>query len=732
MHIVVGYCRGLTGIAFLGALLPLLPETVAAARVSAPATDLIAGEPGQPWRRLFLDAMVVEEQQGLQRVFHAASKHPANPVLRGDRPWESPPSALGPYLYGTVMWDGGKLRMWYHTWGKGGYRNMYAESTDGLHWDKPSLGLVEFEGSTDNNLFLTDSVIIEEPDLYQGGGKCHNPSVIKQPWESDPAKRYALYCYSREYGHARVAFSPDGLRWSFVPETARAGLFSSSDVLNFFHDPYVNRYVATWKSHNRRGRAVGVAVSTDGLTWTKPLDGPVFVADDLDPDATQVYGMPVFPYQGLYIGLPWIYKARWFKSGSYSAEKLYEAELGSPCTMDTQLAWSWDLINWTRPPAREAFIPRGQPGAFDDGGIYTARAPVQMGGELWFYYGGFDGPHNDPKAVGQIGVATLRLDGFCSMRAGRTEGALITRRELLPVPEVLINARTGPYGYVAAELLDRDDRVIPGFSRRECRVFTGDSIGHRLSWSKPAFPASLMGSEKKIRFILRQADLYSYLPETSSGPRAFIWDLSVDGDKLPDDPSYRPDLRFRWTGVPGSCRLVSGPGVPYLDLHSVGGTGSSACYFGDAVFGDATNWCMETWLRVVDQGTEPHYGLACFMRPDHGRDVALYLREDEVGLLSSEGAWPHRVLESVPFDTTDGFHWYRMVHEGGEAGTVSLAVDGQEVIRIPFTRLYVRNASGDNVSFGPNAADCEGRLHVAKFGYRLAAIDPLFGPVPAE
>ena len=39
--------------------------------------------------------------------------------------------------------------------------------------------------------------------------------------------------------------------------------------------------------------------------------------DDLDPDATQVYGMPVFPYQGMYVGLPWIYHSRWMKYGAY-------------------------------------------------------------------------------------------------------------------------------------------------------------------------------------------------------------------------------------------------------------------------------------------------------------------------------------------------------------------------------------------------------------------------------
>jgi hypothetical protein len=74
-------------------------------------------------------------------------------------------------------------------------------------------------------------------------------------------------------------------------------------------------------------------------------DGPVFGADDHDPDTTQIYGMPVFAYQGLFIGLPWIYRARYFRYGEYSVEKLHEAQSDSPRTMEVQLAWSWDLVH---------------------------------------------------------------------------------------------------------------------------------------------------------------------------------------------------------------------------------------------------------------------------------------------------------------------------------------------------------------------------------------------------
>jgi len=302
------------------------------------------------------------------------------------------------------------------------------------------------------------------------------------------------------------------LHWQYVPETAQQPLFSSSDVVNFFYDPYQARYAATWKTRNRRGRAVGIAWSADGLSWTKPFDGPIFAADDLDPDVTQIYGMPVFPYQGLYIGQPWIYNARYFRFGEYSVEKLHEAQNDSPRTMDVQLAWSWDLVNWTRPSERSEFIPRGAKGTWDSGMIVTARAPAIVGDQLYFYYGGCDGVHDQPRVRAAIGLATLRLDGFCSMRAGETEGWLITRREPFHEPAITINARTTSDGFVTAEILDRHNRVVPGFARQDCLAFTGDSIRYVLKWKTGQFAAEQTRTDYKIRFWLKAAEIFSYLP----------------------------------------------------------------------------------------------------------------------------------------------------------------------------------------------------------------------------
>jgi hypothetical protein len=446
--------------------------------------DPLAGKP--PFRRLFLDAMVTEESGGLTRVFHAAEKYPGNPVVKKEKPWEG----WGPYQYGTVLRDGGKLKMWYSCIGGDSGFSCYAESSDGINWQKPNLGIWDYRGSTANNIIGTVGL----------------PSAIKIA-----GGKWALYSWGGDKG-PNVAFSDDGLHWRF--DEGKTKLFQSSDVVNFFYDPYRKRYVSTYKIANRRHRATGLAVSEDGLNWTKPVEGPVFGADDLDPDASQVYGMPVFPYQGMYIGLPWIYHARWMKYGVYdSPKKMYEAQVDSPCTVDVQLTWSWNLIQWNRTPERKPFIALGTKPAWDWAMIYTARAPVIVGDKLFFYYGGFDRVHDEYAGVqGAIGLATLRLDGFCSMSAGDKEGWLISRREVFGTPRVTINATCGTNGYVAAELLDRDNNVLKGFSRVDCIPFKGDSVRGSLEWKTKSFASAQAEADKKIRFILKNADLYSYLP----------------------------------------------------------------------------------------------------------------------------------------------------------------------------------------------------------------------------
>jgi hypothetical protein len=67
------------------------------------------------YRQLFLDDRLIVSSKGLRRVFHSAEKCAANPVLKGEKPWEG----KGPYVYGTAMYDSREqlFKLWYNCYG---------------------------------------------------------------------------------------------------------------------------------------------------------------------------------------------------------------------------------------------------------------------------------------------------------------------------------------------------------------------------------------------------------------------------------------------------------------------------------------------------------------------------------------------------------------------------------------------------------------------------------------
>ncbi|MEW6756185.1 MAG: hypothetical protein AB1505_35210, partial [Candidatus Latescibacterota bacterium] len=175
-------------------------------------------------RQLFVDDEVVERMEGLERLFHPVTKDP-EPVLLADRPWERP-GFLG-VLGNCVFRDEGDCayRMYYQAYRLSAdlsevLRPALAVSADGMRWEKPSLGLVEEDGSQDNNLLASSADPRRQRDWW-----AYN-NVFRDEHDPDPARRYKALGHGvldRHRGlEARsgviVAWSADGLRWTEPPE----------------------------------------------------------------------------------------------------------------------------------------------------------------------------------------------------------------------------------------------------------------------------------------------------------------------------------------------------------------------------------------------------------------------------------------------------------------------------------------------------------------------------------
>ncbi|MDP6154096.1 MAG: hypothetical protein QF785_12000 [Phycisphaeraceae bacterium] len=113
-------------------------------------------------------------------------------------------------FYGTVIPFEDELRMWYPARGKldarsDVYRLCFATSTDGRNWQKPELGLIEYDGHAANNIV----------DLFDGEPGIVCGPIIHDPDDLDPSRRFKGAFWTRRYrGKVAVACSADGLRWT--------------------------------------------------------------------------------------------------------------------------------------------------------------------------------------------------------------------------------------------------------------------------------------------------------------------------------------------------------------------------------------------------------------------------------------------------------------------------------------------------------------------------------------
>jgi hypothetical protein len=104
---------------------------------------------------------------------------------------------------------------------------------------------------------------------------------------------------------------------------------------------------------------------------------------------------------------------------------------------------------------------------------------------------------------------TLRLDGFASVHAGADPGELITRPLRFAGKELVVNYSTSAGGSVRVEIQDAAGMPIPGYVLDDCPEIIGDEIERKVRWKGGSDVGSLAGRPVRLRFLMRDADLYS-------------------------------------------------------------------------------------------------------------------------------------------------------------------------------------------------------------------------------
>jgi hypothetical protein len=406
-------------------------------------------------------------------------------VLTTDKPWEGPDSA-----YFTILQDGPRFRLYYR--GSGAKSDLsenqftcYAESNDGVHFTRPNLGIVEFDGSKENNIILS-------------GITSHNfaPFLDNNP----AAKRDERYKALAGLQSTLFAFSsPDGLHWKKM-QSAPVMTKGTFDSLNIaFWDPNANCYRAYSRYFDRDGyggfRSIQHSRSQDFLHWTDPE--PNHYEEGVPKE--HFYTNATFPCPGAphhYLSFPM----------RFVPERKKVREMREPGVSDAVFMSSRDGENWDR-TFLEAWL---RPGTDQHNWTHRSNMPawgiVQTSpDELSMYVSEhYTWPDNRLRRI------TVRRHGFGSVHAGRAGGEFTTLPLKFDGRQLVLNFATSAVGSVAVEIQDENGKPIPGHALAEMRPLYGDELDATVAWKSSHDISALAGKPIRIRVVLKDADLFAF------------------------------------------------------------------------------------------------------------------------------------------------------------------------------------------------------------------------------
>ncbi len=443
-------------------------------------------------RQLFVDGLLIEKMDAVRQVLHHPV--PQEIAIKPEHPWEK----YG-VSYMVTFRDAGVFRAWYRVdaaaLGKGKRRTMtaYAESDDGIHWRKPKLGIIEFEGSKENNL------------VWAGAAGNMAPFRDDNP-ACKPDEHYKAIVRAAD---VFALVSPDGLHWKLADEepilTKRP--FDSHNIA--FWDSVAGQYVAYTRGVRTDGklgqgmqgrfrsgvRWVRRATSSDFRTWTKlePIQTGGAPREDFYTNATVRYERaPDYLLM--------------FPSRFASAREPQPGWEHGPGLNDVVFLSSRDGLCFDR-TFLEAFIRPGlDPGNWHERSLYMERGILQTSPtELSLYC-----MQNWRLPTVHIRRYTLRPDGFVSIQAGYRPGELLTKPFRFQGSQLRLNYSTSAVGWLKLEIQDAAGHPIPGFTLDDCPEIFGDKLDAPVPWQPTHDVSPLANKPVRLRFVMSDCDLYAF------------------------------------------------------------------------------------------------------------------------------------------------------------------------------------------------------------------------------
>lgn len=449
-------------------------------------------------------------------------------VMVFDKPWEG-----NHCCYGSMVFTGEVYRIYYLAYDSSkplqDLKVCVIESKDGIKWERPVLGIREYNGSKENNIVVD----ITDRDYYVPSYD-YNTGTLADPVTGDKTKNfidnffcfkdtnpnckkgeeYKAFIYNNVY-RLETMYSEDGINFRRGYDVDVPGKF---DTLNTcFYDEKIGKYVGHIRDFhnipedgdlNKGIRDVRRIESEDFIHWSTPE----LIRFNHNAEDYPLYTNHIMKYprnSNFYVGFPTRYYERTEWTDNY--EKLCGREdrlrrmedhprLGLALT-DCVFMVSTDGINWDR-FEQALFKPELEHETnWTYGDCYPAYSLVDSGD---YYSMLMPEGHNIKGCYAVWYRWEIRKDGFAYYEAGCETKKVVLNKTTLTSNKIFVNFSTAVRGNIFIKVKDSN-----GNEAVTCEMF-GNTINREASFEKGALD-KFVGKEVEIEIEMYDARLYSII-----------------------------------------------------------------------------------------------------------------------------------------------------------------------------------------------------------------------------
>lgn len=431
------------------------------------------------------------------------------PIIEPEQPWETGPSIS----INTVLRDGATYRAW--------ASNLYFESKDGVNWERPKLGLTDWNGSRENNLLplaIANATVFRDPSakpeerykfVREHFYSAEDFEAFKKrrpgAWEPRTDRQDANLIFG-----VQGAVSPDGLRWSILPEPL---VMEHSDTqVTACYDERLGKYVMytrNWMVGPRSARVEGYSTAS----WLEVARRSIGRSESADfrnfplSDVILVPPPEMLPsdllYTNCYTTIPRAPDHR------VMFPTIWHAAVSDSTTV--RMASSYNGDHWHFLPNSEV-LDSAPFGEWDGGCVFAVPNLIELAnGDFALPYNGYNVPHKYPrKGHYQVrpGYAVWPKGRLVALEAPEV-GEFATVAIMPPGRKLRINALTARAGEVRIEAANMADRKpLAGRSFADADAVRGDCHWTPVTWRGNDDLGHADGAPVVLRFRMRNARIY--------------------------------------------------------------------------------------------------------------------------------------------------------------------------------------------------------------------------------